>query len=468
MRKALAKSAKPLSDTFYARLFPEAKERFARVSASLGTDSEFGDLVDRALASRGEVGLGADESALLLTLARVRPVRELRDRVIAEARRLRRKIFGGRYVPMVPIEVTSYCASHCVFCGWKSGNAEIPRLALSLEGLVSEIEGLAATGFAHFELSGGDDLVFLRNQLYEFVAAAKAAVRRCSPGSRLSVCFTPLLESHYARLESLGLDTVLTWQETYDESLYRAMVKSGPKAHGIDESFSVVPDGNGFLARARSQELAVRAGLQVGLGVMLGLSPDAEADVLSVLGHGRGLIETYRGAILPLIIGMPIWNPIPTREHDERSRRPTGLDVVAEFELIAAIYLLGLPDGYGWVFPNCRVPRDVQAGAVETAGCFTSTSVRLAPGSYGAADLDPRRVFARSTVPLEGLTKEKLLQGEQFVHTYHADFEYRAALRRRDLCPSTDEELLSIFRRRSGEERGEETTLCPETSALHC
>lgn len=446
-----------IPDRFYEGLHSLSVETCARTTL-LSNSASFDRLVYEALAGRdSHVGLEISQTALLLNLVRSRPLPALRQAVIDNARVVRHRVFGAQYAAMVPVEVTSYCSSHCVFCGWKSGNHAIPRLALGLDGLLGELDALSALGFSHFELSGGDDLAFLKGPMFDFIAESKKAITRKIPRARLSACFTPLLESHYRRLAAAGLDTVLTWQETYDPVQYAQMVRSGPKANGLDEDFRVIPGGNGFLARARSQESAVRAGLQVGLGVMLGLSKALEADVLSAVSHARQLVDAYRESISPIIIGMPVWNPIPTADYDESWAYKDKIDIVANFELLAAIYLLSMPDGFAWVFPNCRVPMEVQADAVETAGCFTSTSVRLVPGSYGAVKVGAERAYERSTVPLADLSTEKLLSGEQFVHTYHDDADYREALRARRLHAISDDELIAQFKQMRG--LSEETSL---------
>jgi hypothetical protein len=236
-------------------------------------------------------------------------------------------------------------------------------------------------------------------------------------------------EQQYADLRDAGLDCVLTWQETYDKELFDFHIPTGPKATGIDLEFNITRNGNGYLQRLKSQEMAIRCGLQAGIAAMIGLSPITEADVLSVIVHGHKLLSHYEGEIQPLIIGMPAWNSITTVNTDNRFALGFDFDVEGNFELLSAIYLLAFPDRKAWVFANGRVAPEVQTACVRTAACFTSTCVQIAPGAYLDIDAqlgtaDKKRLFVRSSVEPEKLTKERVLAGEQFVHYYltHGDF----------------------------------------------
>ena len=196
---------------------------------------------------------------------------------------------------MVPIEVTSYCASTCKFCGWRSDNKDMVRLAISEQAIRDQAKVLAQMGFSHFEIAGGDHLPFLKKDLKALVTALKDETRSANPDARVSMCLVPMHQAQYEQLRDCGLDCVLTWQETYREDLFHHHIPSGPKAWGIDLDYNMTRGGDGFLQRLQSQEMAIRAGLQAGLGAMIGLDECTEADVLSVIVHGKKLIEHYGG-----------------------------------------------------------------------------------------------------------------------------------------------------------------------------
>jgi 2-iminoacetate synthase len=405
---------------FYTGLFPKSLETYNSSLSSNGRD--LGSTV-KAIASERlntRSGLTKDSAAVLLQLLRHNNNQAAREIVINAARVLRSRTFGNKFAAMVPIEMSSFCASNCTFCGWRADNREMVRLKISANALQRQVSMLAEMGFSHFEIASGDELGFIKNELGEAISVVKTTAAKTVSQPRVSICVTPLLEQHYRYLKTFGLDTVLTWQETYDSTTFNRYVTAGPKAKGITEDFRLDLHGNGHLARMRSQEFAVRAGLQVGLGCMIGLGSSPEADILSAISHGQKLIETYSEGTQPLIIGLPTWNEITTSESDNVALREQSIDSEEIFELVAAIYLLSFPDKMAWVFPNCRVPKDVQVRSVFTAGCFTSTMVRLGPGAYleELSQDDLTATFARSSVPKETLNRATVLKGEQFVSSF--------------------------------------------------
>jgi len=236
-----------------------------------------------------------------------------------------------------------------------------------------------------------------------------------------------MYEENYSSLKSVGLDCVLTWQETYDEDLYNYHIPSGPKAWGVDENLKLQKKTDksvDFLHRLQSQEFAIREGLQAGLGAMIGLSPTTEADILSVVIHGQKLLSHYGDHVQPMIIGMPAWNAILTEETDQRMDEGFDFDTEKNFELLSAFYLLAFPDNQAWVFSNGRVAPEIQQDCISTAACFTSTQVEIAPGAYlvGLNDADAQVDvvnFQRTHgFNEEDITKKEILDGEQFKHYY--------------------------------------------------
>jgi 2-iminoacetate synthase len=435
-----------IEDQFYRSLFATSLEQYRGLTVTARHIE--GALVNDVIGRRTENGLDVADAALLLHLLRDQPNEEARQRVLDHARLLRSRSFGNAVATMVPIEVTSYCASTCRFCGWRADNKEMVRLAITEDAIREQARILAAMGFSHFEIAGGDHLPFLKSGLHQLVAALKEETIAVNPAARVSLCLVPMHESQYSDLKGKGLDCVLTWQETYDESLFRFHVPSGPKAWGIDLQFNMTKGGDGFLQRLKSQEMAIRAGLQAGLGAMIGLSANTEADILSVIAHGRRLIDHYGEAVQPLIIGMPAWNPITTAGSDNRQQLAAAFDVVGNIELIAAIYLLAFPDRRAWVFANGRVPPQTQADCVSTASCFTSTLVQIAPGAYlglapvGTVHFDRKKMFAKSSVAFDKLTQETIMSGEQFMHYLMSHDEFVRLFMDRGLRVVPDSSLI--------------------------
>lgn len=439
-----------IPDSFYRSIYDTAEAAYLSRRDSGTEGSALATAVHRILDDRmsDAAGLRLVDAATLLRLVRDDPDPDLRESVMDAARELRYRTFGHTVATMVPIEVTSFCASTCRFCGWRADNKAMVRLAITEAAVREQARLLARKGFSHFEIAGGDDLTFLRDNLASLIRGLKQETRSVNPDARVSLCLVPMHQHHYEALKADGLDCVLTWQETYKEDLYNHHIPTGPKAWGVDEDLRLQKKSDasvGWLHRMQSQELAIRAGLQAGMGTMIGLAEIAEADILSVILHGQKLIEHYAGSIQPLIIGMPAWNAIPTSATDRREAERPPFEIESNFELLSAIYLLAFPDRHAWVFANGRVNPTVQTNCVATASVFTSTLVQIAPGAYLGLDGTkvPRAMFDRVRgLPDDALTREDVLSGEQFVHYYDSHENFVSGFEDRGLSVVPDRSLL--------------------------
>lgn len=440
---------------FYRQLFSESlrQVQLAKDSAQEQHTSAHFDQTRSILSRRTrDNGLTSQEVAQLLTSLRQSPSQATRELILTSAEKLRTDLYGNQVATMVPIEMSSFCASNCQFCGWRSDNSEMPRLQISDEALAQQVDRLTPLNFSHFELVAGDDLVFIKKQLTKSLQSLRKQLNEKDPELRVSICLTPLREAHYESLKSHGLDTNLVWQETYSPELYHRFITRGPKAFGITEDFKIDRSIDGYFERIQSQERSIRQGLQAGLGAMIGLGPDLEAEILSVISHGQHLVQTFDGELLPLIFGMPTWNPITTPGTDQKkalgdAASPISADEV--FELIGAIILLSMPDAYAWVFPNCRVKKETQIRTAKSSGVFSSTMVRVGPGAYlfDRQDAAPEKTatFFSRTKGLSTGSREEILKGEQFVHTYEPHENYLKAFERAGLEVVKDQQLIQQF-----------------------
>jgi len=363
---------------------------------------------------------------------------EIKQRVLQVSTKLRRSTFGNAVIPMAPVEASNVCASDCGFCGWRSSNIQMQRQKISEELIMEQVRYLVDKGIHYIECVGGDDFRFVRTVLPSLVRKTRALAR--SLGVRIKICFCTmaLTENQYRELKELGADAMIVWQETYDRHCYDRQIASGPKAWGIGEDWKVLTGGDGYAFRLGAHERALRAGLEVALGTILGLNDNLNFEILATVRHARHLVKNHPvTARSPLVIGMPTWNEITTPATDNR---PTGRERINPyFSYIAALYLLALPAGKAWVFPNCRVGIDEQVEAVKTAGVFTSTEVKLGPVGYLPALLARRRERGEDTAELEQLIEAEfgcspadlpafdrdLSVKEQFVHHYHSHDTYR-------------------------------------------
>lgn len=366
--------------------------------------------------------------------------------VLGRAAEVRHELFGNRVIPMAPIEVSNACASDCIFCGWRTSNSAMKRLRMPADLVMLQVEYLLNLGISHIEFVSGDDIIVVRDLLPELIRKTRALMDARDIDGKISFCSLALTEAQYVTLREAGADTMIVWQETYDPEIFRQHIVGGPKAYGISDAWRPVKGGDGCRFRIESQERAMRAGLEVALGSMLGLNPDFLTEFLAVVEHTWYLGDTYGASIdRPLIIGMPIWNAITTPETDRRPREVR--DLVSFFPAITAMYLLANPSRSTWVFPNCRVPLQTQIEAARVAGVFSSTEVKLGPGGYlpsiireaDARGEDTSQLRKRVATMLRDAgedveTIERSLDArEQFLHHYHAHETYRKEMERAGL-----------------------------------
>jgi 2-iminoacetate synthase ThiH len=281
---------------------------------------------------------------------------QTKSRVISRSRELRARKHGTSVVPMAPVEVTNRCASNCTFCGWRSSNRDMRRLVIAESLVLLQVRYLVGKGITHIELVGGDDLTFVRELLPRLASGVRALLPE--EGGVVHFCTMALTSRQYRGLREVGADSAIMWQETYHKAVYDREITAGPKAWGIDDAFKVTPGGDGFRFRLESQDRAIREGLAISVGSMLGLNPNVAFEMLATIDHARYLAETYRPAS-PVIVGMPTWNRITTPHTDLRPSQV--IDAEDSFTYFASIYFLALHLHNVWIFPNCRVSLNAQS-----------------------------------------------------------------------------------------------------------
>jgi hypothetical protein len=315
-------------------------------------------------------------------------------------------------------------------------------MSISEELVLEQVTYLLDKGIYSIEYVGGDDFNFVRNFLPSLIPKTKTLFREKGIEGRIYVCTMALTTAQYSELKALGAESMIVWQETYDPKVYKKMIKKGPKASGILDNWNVAKNGNGFEFRYLSQERALKAGMQVALGSMLKLNDNLNYEILATIQHARSLIDRYHiNYRYPIVIGMPLWNSIPTSATDNL---PKGKEYIGPiFTYIAALYFLSLPAEKVWIFPNCRVSIKDQIEAVKAAGFFTSTEVKLGPGGYLPALLRKNAADEKYTTDIKKLIEKdlgikfsslkelesKLDLGEQFLHHYDTHEAYVQALK---------------------------------------
>ena len=169
--------------------------------------------------------------------------------------------------------LSNECQNICTYCGF-SLDVDIPRKTLTDEEIMKEVEVIKAMGYDHILLVSGEAN---RTVGVEYFQHALELIR--PHFSHISIEVQPLDEEDYALLTPYGLNTVLVYQETYNEREYKAHHPKGKKSN--------------FGYRLETPDRLGRSGIhKIGLGALLGLE-DWRTDSFFTALHLDYLERTY-------------------------------------------------------------------------------------------------------------------------------------------------------------------------------
>ena len=192
-----------------------------------------------------------------------------------KASRMTRQYFGRAMGLYMPLYLSNYCASHCVYCGFHS-RQKITRMKLSLEEMDTEMQAIARTGVQNILLLTGESP---QATPLEYLIQSVTCAKKYFQGISLEIF--PLTEDDYRALYHAGADGVTIYQETYDRRRYAEVHLAGQKK---DYDF-----------RRGAPERIARAGMrQISLGALLGLGPLAE-DLAELYDHVHELEQKFPG-----------------------------------------------------------------------------------------------------------------------------------------------------------------------------
>jgi 2-iminoacetate synthase len=222
----------------------------------------------------------------LLTLLSPRAADHL-EAMAQKARRLTIQHFGRTIQLYIPLYISNFCNSECIYCGFNRRHA-IRRRKLTLEEIDTEARKIAATGMRHILVLTGEapkvtPLTYLT-----------AAVEILKPHfASISIEMHPMQTAEYAQLKKAGVDGLTVYQEVYDRQTYARVHLAGTKT---DYQFRLD-------APARGAEAGFR---WVNVGALLGLA-DSRRDAFFTGLHAHYLARRYLET--EVSISMPRINP---------------------------------------------------------------------------------------------------------------------------------------------------------------
>lgn len=174
------------------------------------------------------------------------------EQMAQECHTLTKKRFGKTIQMYAPLYLSNECQNICTYCGFSLDN-KIKRKTLSDLEIKLEVEALKGIGFDHVLLVTGE-----ANYTVNINYFLNAITQIREYFSIISVEVQPLSTEEYEKLHKAGVYSVLVYQETYHQEVYKKYHTKGKKSN--------------FDFRLETPDRIGTAGIhKIGLGVLLGL-----------------------------------------------------------------------------------------------------------------------------------------------------------------------------------------------------
>ncbi|RZJ51392.1 MAG: 2-iminoacetate synthase ThiH [Chryseobacterium sp.] len=174
------------------------------------------------------------------------------EQMAQQCHELTKKRFGKTIQMYAPLYLSNECQNICTYCGFSLDN-KINRKTLSDAEIKLEVEALKNIGFDHVLLVTGEANYTVN--IHYFLNAIELIKEQFSI---ISVEVQPLSTEEYQRLHDAGVYSVLVYQETYHQEVYKKYHTKGKKSN--------------FNFRLETPDRIGTAGIhKIGLGVLLGL-----------------------------------------------------------------------------------------------------------------------------------------------------------------------------------------------------
>ncbi len=221
-----------------------------------------------------EIALGKRKRSLSDFMALISPAAESYLEPMAKiSQAITQKRFGKTIQMYIPMYLSNECQNICTYCGF-SLDVKIPRKTLNDQEILQEVEIIKSLGYDHVLLVTGEANKTVGLDYF------KHALELIKPHfSQISLEVQPLQQEEYETLIDHGLNTVLVYQETYNEENYKLHHPKGRKSN--------------YDYRLDTHDRLGKAGIhKMGLGVLLGLE-DWRTDSFFCAMHLDYLEKTY-------------------------------------------------------------------------------------------------------------------------------------------------------------------------------
>ena len=371
-------------ETVHDWLKPELAESVLR-----GARCETGRVREVLAKARELKGLAMDEVATLCGIA----TPQLAEELFATARQVKEEIYGRRMVLFAPLYISNVCGNDCTYCAFRSANKALPRTALDMEGIRSDVRELVKQGHKRLLMVAGEGYAASRGG-FDYVLDAIRAVYDVTEEHgqirRLNVNLAPLTGEEFVLLKQAEIGTYQLFQETYHRDTYAAVHLSGKKRD--------------FDWRATALDRAMQAGIDdVGMGVLFGLH-DWRFEILSLMQHIAHLEDVFGVGCHTLSV--PRMEPADGSDVSINPPAPVSDD---DFRKIIAILRLAVP--YTGIILSTRESAVIRRECYALGVSQISAGSRTNPGGYSEGETTAGQFQLGDHRPLDEVIAELASMG---------------------------------------------------------
>ena len=346
-------------DTVCDWLQPELADAVLR-----GVSSDAARIREVLAKARELKGLTMEEVAVLCSIA----TQDLADELFMAARQVKEEIYGRRMVLFAPLYISNVCGNDCTYCAFRSANRALPRTALDMDGIRSDVRELVKQGHKRLLMVAGEGYAASRGG-FDYVLDAIRSVYDVTEQHghirRLNVNLAPLTAEEFAQLKQAEIGTYQLFQETYHRDTYAAVHLSGKKRD--------------FDWRATALDRAMQAGIDdVGMGVLFGLH-DWRFEILSLMQHIVHLEDAFGVGCHTLSV--PRMEPA---DGSDVSINPPAPVSDEDFRKIIAILRLAVP--YTGIILSTRESAAIRRECYALGVSQISAGSRTNPGGYSEGE----------------------------------------------------------------------------------
>lgn len=195
------------------------------------------------------------------------------EQMAQQSHALTQKRFGKTIQMYAPMYLSNECNNICTYCGFSFDN-KLRRKTLTDDEIKTETNFLKNKGFKHVLLVTGE-----ANHTVHVPYFLKTMDLIREDFANISIEVQPLNQDEYEQLHEAGVYSVLVYQETYHQEVYKAYHPKGKKSN--------------FQYRLETPDRCGKAEIhKIGLGVLLGLE-DWRTDSFFCAMHLDYLQRTY-------------------------------------------------------------------------------------------------------------------------------------------------------------------------------